>query len=136
MRLNAHLSFHGECEAAFRFYEECLDGKIAFQLTYAETPMAGDVPEEWRGKILHVRLDVGNDILTGADSWPGDAKAMKGFTMALHFNDAAQVERVFGRLAEGGKVTMPLQKTFWTSHFGVLTDRFGVPWMIIFNNQA
>ena len=130
MRLNAHLSFSGECEAAFRFYEQCLGGKIAFHLTYGQSPMASGVPQQWHGKILHMRLDVGNDIITGADSWPADPSPAKGFTMAAHFNDEAQVERVFNALAEGGKVILPLQKSFWTSHFGMLTDKFGVPWMI------
>jgi len=135
MRLNAHLSFNGNCEAAFRFYEQCLSGKIAFMLTYAESPMA-EVSEDWRNKVLHVHLDVGNDVITGADAWPVDTCPPKGFTMALHFNDTAETVRVFNALSEAGTITMPLQKTFWTPHFGMLTDRFGIPWMINYSETA
>lgn len=130
MRLNAHLSFHGQCEEAFRFYEKCLGGKIAFALTYGESPMAGDASEEQRGRILHMRLDVQNDILTGADSWPAPEQTARNITIALHYKDGDEAERVFHALAEGGAITMPIQKMFWTSHFGMLTDRFGVPWMV------
>jgi PhnB protein len=130
MRLNAHLSFNGNCEEAFRFYADTLGGKLAFQITYGDSPMAADVPEEWRSKLLHARIDIGSDIITGADIWPSDPGAAKGFTMALHYNDEAQVERIFNALGEGGTITLPLQKTFWTPHFGMLTDRFGVPWMV------
>jgi PhnB protein len=136
MRLNAHLSFSGNCEEAFRFYADCLGGTLAFQITYANSPMAANVPEDWHGKLLHARLDVGTDIITGADSFHADPRPANGFTMAIHYNDGAQVERVFNALAAGGAITLPLQKMFWTSHFGMLTDRFGVPWMINFSETA
>lgn len=136
MRVNTHISFNGDCEAAFRFYAACLDARIEIMLTYGESPMAGQFPADWQGKIIHAGLAIGNDSISGADAWPADPGPPKGFTMSLSFNDTVETERVFNALAEGGKITLPLQKTFWTSHYGMLTDRFGIPWMINYNPSA
>ncbi|MGD1069197.1 MAG: VOC family protein [Bryobacteraceae bacterium] len=130
MRLNTHLSFNGKCEAAFRFYEQCLGAKIVTMMTYAGSPMEKHVPPEERDKILHATLTVGETELMGADAPPGRYEKPVGFQVALHFKDPAEAERVFQALAENGTVHMPLQKTFWASRFGMLTDPFDIPWMI------
>jgi len=130
MQINTHLNFNGQCETAFRFYEQCLGGKIATMMTYAGSPMESHFPAEWRGKILHATLTVGDAVLMGADPPPGRYEKPAGFCVALHFKDPAEGERIYQALAEDGAVQMPLQKTFWASRFGMLTDRFGIPWMI------
>jgi PhnB protein len=124
-----NLSFNGQCEAAFKLYERCLNGRITFILTWTESPMAKDVPPEWGSKICHATLVVGNTRLQGSDPAPGSYEAPRGFGIALNPSEG-EAEGLFGALAEAGTVHMPLQKTFWAVHFGVLTDRFGIPWII------
>ena len=130
MQLNPYLSFNGKCEAAFKFYEQCLGGKIVFMMTYGDSPMAEQAPPEWRNKILHATLSVGNAVLQGADSPPEHYEEIKGFSIAMSTTDPAEAERIFQVLAEKGTVRMPLQKTFWAERFGMLVDQFGVPWMV------
>jgi PhnB protein len=130
MNLNPNLNFSGQCESAFRFYAECLGGKIVFMMTYGDSPMAEHVPLDWRGKIMHATLDLGEAKLMGADSPPDRYQKPQGFSLALHVDDVPEAERVFTALAEGGSVVMPLQETFWAKSFGMVTDRFGTPWMI------
>jgi PhnB protein len=130
MRLNPHLVFNGQCEAAFRFYEQCLGGKIIMMLTWGSSPMAGEVPPESSGKILHATLSIGDSILNGADTISGQYEQPKGFYVLINVEEPVEAERVFQTLAEGGTVQMPIQKTFWAARFGVLIDRFGIPWEI------
>jgi PhnB protein len=130
MQLNPYLNFNGQCEAAFKFYERCLGGKIVFTMTYGESPMADKVPSDWRKKILHVRLMVGDQALMGADAPPEHYEKPQGFSVTIGIDDPADAERIFHALAEKGTVTMPIQKTFWALRFGMLVDQFGIPWMI------
>jgi PhnB protein len=130
MKLNAHLTFNGQCEAAFQFYERCFDGKILTMLSYGNSPMADQVPPDWSGKITHATLTFGDNVLMGADAFPGQYEKPKGFQMLLHLEDRAEAERLFATLSENGTVPMPLQKTFWADLFGVLVDQYGVPWEI------
>ena len=130
MQLNPYLNFNGQCEAAFKFYERCLGGKIVFTMTYGESPMADKVPSDWRKKILHVRLMAGDQALMGADAPPEHYEQPKGFSVTVGIDDPAEAERIFHALAEKGSVSMPIQKTFWAQRFGMLVDQFGIPWMI------
>ena len=130
MQMNPYLTFAGQCEAAFKFYAKVLGGKIEAMLPHAGTPAAEHVPAEWRNKIMHARLVVGDKVLMGSDAPPGRREEMKGFSVTLGVDDPKEAERIFGALAENGTVCMPLQKTFWASRFGMLVDRFGTPWMI------
>jgi len=130
MQINPYLTFNGQCETAFKFYEKCLGGKIEAMITHAGTPAEAHVPAEWRNKIMHARLNVSGGILMGSDAPPDHSKTPQGFSVSLQFKDAKEAERVFHALAEGGKVSMPLQQTFWAVRFGMLADRFGIPWMI------
>ena len=130
MQLNPYLTFNGQCEAAFKFYERCLGGKIEMLLTHGESPMAEQTPAEWRGKIMHARLVVGDKLLMGSDAPPERYEGPKGFSVSLGIDQPAEAERVFNALAENGTVQMPLQETFWARRFGVLVDRFGIPWMV------
>jgi PhnB protein len=130
MRVNPYLHFNGQCEAAFKFYEQCLSGKILMMMPHAGTPAEGHVPPEWLTKIMHARLSVGDDVLMGSDSPPGHYEQPKGFAVALQLRNPADAERIFHALAENGTVQMPLQQTFWAVRFGMLVDRFGIPWMV------
>jgi|HubBroStandDraft_1064217.scaffolds.fasta_scaffold00096_47 PhnB protein len=142
MQLDPHLSFNGDCEAAFQFYEKCLGGNITFIMPYEGSPMASQVPAAWRNKVLHATLKVGDRVLTGADVPPDQDQKPAGFSMTvgvtdpegfsitIGVTDPAEAERVFQALSENGTVRMPLQETFWAIRFGMLVDRFGIPWMI------
>ncbi len=130
MQLNPYLTFNGNCEAAFKFYEKALGGKIAAMIRHEGTPAADHVPSEWRNKILHARLTVDDKVLMGSDAPPERYEEMKGFSVSLGIDDPAEAERIFHALAEKGTVRMPIQQTFWAARFGMLVDRFGTPWMI------
>jgi PhnB protein len=130
MQLNPYLNFNGQCEAAFKFYEQCLGGKIQAMFTHENTPMADKVPPEWRKKIMHASLTVGNQAFMGSDAPPEHYEQPKGFSVSISLTDPAEAERIFHALAEGGTVRMPIQQTFWATRFGMLVDRFGIPWMI------
>lgn len=130
MQLNTYLFFNGECEAAFKFYERCLGGKIEMMLTHADAPAEEHVPAEWRDKILHASMKVGGHLLQGSDAPPGRYDQPKGMSLSLQINDPAEAERVFNALAENGSITMPFAQTFWALRFGMLVDQFDVPWMI------
>ena len=92
--------------------------------------MADQTPREWRDKVMHARLIVGDEVLMGSDAPPDRYEPMKGITVTLGVDEPADAERIFSALAEGGTVQMPIQQTFWAARFGMLTDRFGTPWMI------
>ena len=130
MQLNPYLVFNGQCETAFKFYEQSLGGKIEAMIPHAGTPAEQHVSAEWRDKIMHARLNVNGEVLMGSDAPPEHYKAPQGFSVSVQFKDVKEAERVFNALADGGKVNMPLQQTFWAARFGMLVDRFGVPWMI------
>ena len=129
MQVTAYLNFDGNCEAALKFYERVLGGKIECLIRYAGTPAERHSPAEYRDKVLHARLNIAGHTIMASDC--GDQyKSPQGFAITLGVKDAAEAERVFGDLADGGEVCMPVQETFWAVRFGMLTDRFGTPWMI------
>ncbi len=130
MQLNPYLFFNGQCEAAFKFYAQLLGGKIIAMMTHAGTPAENQVPPEWREKIIHARMVIGDQLLMGSDAPPGHFQPPQGFSVSLMVDNAEDAERIFHTLAESGTVRMPLQKTFWAIRFGMLVDRFGIPWMI------
>jgi PhnB protein len=130
MKWYPHLAFNGQCEAAFKFYEQCLGGMIITMLTWAGSPMAQQAPEGFGEKILHATLTVGDNMLAGSDSLPGQHQQPQGFHILVGMDDPVEAERIFNALAENGKVQMPFQKTFWAAGFGVLTDSFGISWEI------
>ena len=130
MQVNAYLLFDGRCEEAFRFYEKCLNGKIVAMLTHKGTPAEEHVPARWVDKILHARLDIGDQVLMASDAPPERYEKPAGFSVSLQVKTPAEAERLFNALAEKGQIRMPLEKTFWSPSFGMLVDRFGIPWMI------
>jgi len=130
MQLNPYLTFNGQCEAAFKFYEKVLGGKIEAMMTYGGSPMAEQTQPEWRNKIMHARMTVSDEVLMASDAPPDRYEAMKGIMVTLGIDDAGEAERIFRALSEKGSVQMPIQKTFWAARFGMLVDQFGTPWMI------
>lgn len=131
MQLTPYLSFDGQCEAAFKFYEQHLGGKIVMMMPFGDTPACDHVPADFRHKIMHGRLIVGNAVLMGSDCTPDHPyEGIKGYSVALGLTDVADAERIFKALAEKGTVQMPLEQTFWAIRFGMVVDRFGVPWMV------
>lgn len=130
MNLQPYLNFRGQCEEAFRFYERVLGGKIVGMHTFANSPMASQVPPEWAGKVMHVGMQVGNGMLLGSDPPPDRFHGMHGFAVCIEIEEVAEAERVYGALSEGGQIHMPLGETFWAFRFAMFVDRFGTPWMI------
>jgi PhnB protein len=130
MKLNPYLFFDGNCEEAFKFYEQVLGGKILAMMPHEGSPAEGHVPAEWRKKIMHARLVAGDMVLMGSDAPPPHQERMKGFSVSLQIEKPADAERIFGALAKKGTIKMPLEKTFWAERFGMLVDQFGTPWMI------
>lgn len=130
MQLSTHLTFNGQCEEALKFYQKCLGGTIQMMMTWGESPMADQVSAELRDKIIHAALRVGESTLSGGDGPPDQYQEPRSFAVAIQVKDPSEAERVFRELSEGGKVTMPIQQTFWSARFGMCTDRFGVPWMV------
>jgi PhnB protein len=130
MNIVPYLWFNGTCAEAFRFYEKVLGGKIGDMLPHAGTPASAHVPADWQDKIMHASMKVGDSVLMGSDVPPAFQKNPQGFAVSLHVKNEDEAERVFKALAEDGTVTMPMEKTFWAARFGMLTDRFGTPWMV------
>ncbi len=129
MRANVYLHFNGKCAAAFKFYEQCLNAKVAMTMTYGDSPAAAVHPE-LRDAVMHTRLVVGDTLIMGCDAPADRYSKPQGFTVALNTEDPAEVDRVFNALVVGGTVTMPLQETFWAKRFGMLVDQFGIAWMV------
>jgi PhnB protein len=130
MKLNPYLAFDGQCREAFEFYAKTLGGRISFMQTIGESPMASSMLPDTHGRIMHVTLHIGDQVLQGADAPPGQFTKPAGFCVAAHVDEVAEGERVFSALAANGKVQMPFQPTFWAKGFGMLIDRFGTPWIV------
>ncbi len=130
MQLNPYLLFDGRCEEAFKFYAECLGGKIEAMMPHAGTPAEKQCPAEWRDKILHASMKVDGQVLMGSDAPPQYYEKPQGFSVSIQLTDPVAAERIFKALVEQGTVKMPFQETFWAHRFGMLVDRFGIPWII------
>jgi PhnB protein len=130
MQVNPYLNFDGRCAAAFKFYEQVLGGTIVFMQTHGDSPAREHTTPDWYDKVMHASLKVGNVTLMGSDLAPAHYVQPKGISVSLNIPNLAEAERIFNALAEGGSVTLPFQKTFWTPGFGMTVDRFGIPWMV------
>ena len=128
----AYLAFDGNCAEAMHFYEQALDAKLQTLMSNGQSPMAPHIPPEHHGRILHAYLVLpGAGALMAADCMPEmPYEGMKGFSLTLNYSTVEQAQSVFKALSQGGKVTMPMQPSFWANTWGMLTDRFGTPWII------
>jgi PhnB protein len=127
---NTYLNFPGNCAEAFKAYEKILGGKIAMMMTARGTPMESQVGPDLLDKIMHARMTVGNATIMGSDAPPSHFLAPQGFSINVGVDTAAEADRIYAALAEGGKQTMPIAETFWAHRFGMCVDRFGTPWMV------
>ncbi|MDY3551925.1 VOC family protein [Gemmata sp. JC717] len=131
MKWNPHLAFNNQCKEAFEFYEKCLGGKIVAMIGYGDTPAKDHMPADTGARIMHARLVLGDQVLMGCDAHPAmPYDGIKGSDVALQVETPEEAERLFAALSEGGTVQMPIGETFWSVRFAMLTDKFGVPWMI------
>jgi len=130
VKISPYLSFDGQCYAALTFYERCLGGKIVYMMTYAQSPLAEQVPPEWAKRIYHATFSLGDQTLGAADAPQGSYRSPQGLSLTLDIDEPGDADRILQMLSEGGTVQMPLQETHWAQRFGVLTDQFGTPWMM------
>lgn len=130
MQLDPYLIFNGDCEEALKFYEQALGGKIEGLMKFSGSPAAEHAPPEWGEKVLHATIKIEGNTLMASDAPPGHYAKPQGISVAIGLNDREKGERIFNALSQGGTVTMPFEKTFWSSGFGMCTDRFGIPWMV------
>ena len=130
MQLNVHLNFQGNCAEAFDFYSKVFRAKNAFTMKYGDAPASAPVPPDWKDKIMHTSMPLGDGLLMGCDAPLGSSTPIGGFQISVESKDQAEVKRFFEALEKGGSVQMPLAPTFWSPMFGMCTDKFGVAWMV------
>ena len=128
-KLDVYVNYPGHCEEAFRFYEQHVGGSIISMMKHGEAPPNPNIPENWKNAVLHARMEIGNTLLMGADI-PG-AEPMRSAYLTLRFDAAAEADRVYHVLCEGGEIFMKMEETFFASRFAMLRDRFGTSWMLL-----
>lgn len=128
----AYLSFNGNCADAMRFYAQALDGKLEATIRFADMPCPGGTSVECGELLAHARLVLdGNGILFAGDCPPNMTyEGIKGVSLTLNYDTVEQAQRAFAALAEDGTIVMPMQPAFWAKSWGMLTDRFGTPWIV------
>lgn len=134
MKLDIYLNYAGNCEQAFRFYEEHLGGKIASMMRHSEQPGQGNVPADWNNAILHARMEIGGAVLMGADI-PG-AEPMRSAYLTLRVDSDEEADRIYALLSDGGQIFMKMEETFFASRFAMLRDKFGTSWMLLHERPA
>lgn len=131
--IQPYLFFNGTCEEAIEFYRKALGGELQMLMRYKESPEPpppGRIPPGWENKVMHASVKVGQTVLMASDGCSAEKASFEGFSLSLSVPTEKEADRVFAALAEGGKVQMPLSKTFWSPRFGMVQDRFGIGWMI------
>lgn len=136
-RVQPYLFFGGRCEEALEFYRTALGAEVQMLMRYKESPeQQRPVPSCFDDKVMHASFRIGETIVMASDGMCDGKPTFEGFSLSIDVSDAAEADRVFAALSEGGLVTMPLEKTFWAPKFGMLTDRFGVGWMVSVAHKA
>jgi PhnB protein len=133
MQLEPYLFFEGRCEEAVEFYRKALGAQVGMLMRYRESPEPlppGKMPPGFENKVMHASLRIGNTTVMASDGMIQGQPRFQGFSLSLTAPDQARANQLFSALADGGQVQMPLAKTFWSPLFGMVTDRFGVSWMI------
>jgi PhnB protein len=134
MQVEPYLFFDGRCDEAIEFYRRALGAEVVALMRYRESPEPpppGMIPPGSENKIMHANLRIGDTNVMASDGHCQGQPSFQGFSLSLSVANDAEAERLFAALAEGGQVQMPLDKTFFSSRFGMVADRFGVPWMIV-----
>ncbi len=130
MQINPYLFYDSNCEAAFKFYEKVLGGKIEMLVRNEDAPPDMPSPPERKKNIMHIRMSVDGQILMASDAPPEYVQKPQGFRVSLSLKDPAEAEQKFKALSEGGSIDMPFSKTFFSKGFGMCIDQFGIPWMV------
>ena len=131
--IQPYLFFNGRCEQAVEFYRKAVGAQVDMMMRYKESPEPpppGRIPPGFENKIMHTSFRIGATTVMASDGCSAESPKFEGFSLALSVSSEAEADRVFAGLSDGGKVEMPLMKTFWSPRFGMLTDRFGIGWMI------
>ena len=134
MHIQPYLFFDGRCEEALNFYQQVVDAEVIMLMRFKDSPEptpAGMLPPASENKIMHASFRVGETELMASDGHCAGNAHFKGFSLSLTLPNAAEVDKRFKALSDGGQITMPLGQTFFSPRFGMLTDRFGVGWMLI-----
>ena len=134
MKLDIYVNYSGNCEEAFRFYEQHLGGKITMLLNHQQQPGAADIPDDWKNAILHARIEIGDAVLMGADI--PNAEPMRSAYLTLRVESDEEAERLYKILSKEGQIFMKMEQTFFASRFAMLRDKFGTSWMLLHENQA
>ena len=130
MQVQSYLFFDGRCEEAIAFYKSVLNAEVTALLRFKDSPESGTVQSGTGNKVMHASLRIGDTTVLASDGECLGKPSFQGFALSLALPDDSEAERLFAALADGGKVQMPLAKTFFSSRFGMVADRFGVPWMV------
>ncbi|XZG69880.1 VOC family protein [Chitinibacteraceae bacterium HSL-7] len=131
MRIRSYLMFHGQCEEALNYYVEALGARIARIVRFGDVPVGSLLAPDQPDKILHAELHVGPSVVFASDAHCAEAPvAAHGFSLTLLAKGPDEGRVLFALLADGATITMPFEATFWSDGFGMLTDRFGVPWIV------
>jgi PhnB protein len=130
MKLHTYLNYGGNCEQAFRFYEQHLAGKITMMMTQDQQPNANQVAPEQKKAILYARMSIGETELMGSDVPPERFQPMRSAYLSLTVNSVEEAERIYNLLRDGGEIFMPIEETFFAIRFAMLRDKFGTSWMI------
>ena len=131
MQLHTYLNYGGNCEEAFRFYEQHLGGAITMMMKHGESPDQRNVAPDWKNKVLHARLQVGGTELLGADIPADRFQPMRSAYLSLTLDSTAEAERLYALLSDGGQIFMKMEETFFAFRFAMLRDRFGTSWMLL-----
>ncbi len=129
MKLHTYLNYPGTCAEAFRFYEKHLGGKMIMSMKHGEMPNPGNVSPDWKDKVLHARIDLGETALMGADI--PHAQPMRSAYLSLSVDTDAEADRIYAVLSEGGEIFMAMQETFFATRFAQFRDKFGTSWMLL-----
>ena len=134
MKIEPYLSFEGRCDEAIEFYKKALGAKVNMLMRFKdcpEAPPSGQFPPDIAAKVMHASLRIGDTIVMASDGRCGGKANFSGISLSLSVSSDAEAEQKFAALSEAGKVHTPMAKTFFSSRFGMVTDRFGVSWMVI-----
>ena len=136
MQVQPYLFFDGRCEEALEFYKSTLGAKVEMLMRFKDSPEPTMAPPDAGEKVMHASLRIGDTTVMASDGRCGGRPSFAGFALSLNVADEAEAERRFAALADGGQVQMPLAKTFFSPRFGMVADRFGVPWMIVVADES
>lgn len=133
MKLDIYVNYPGNCEKAFRFYQQHLGGKITMMMTHGQQPETDNVPNDWKNAILHARIEIGGTVLMGADI--PNSEPMRSAYLTLRVDTAEEADRIYELLSREGQIFMKMETTFFASRFAMLRDKFGTSWMLLHENK-